>query len=371
MLTMSTMNAVVGEQSLTEVVRKATGSDAEIRHVESASIVENPHNMTTAGLRRCWGELSDGTAWSVVAKTLRLPSASPLWALVPDEFRPGVLANLDWLGEPRIYESALSSDLPEGLRLPEVWHIDRSESSITIWMEDVADHGRWDRERYERSAVALGRLAGRWAEPKATNELAVRRRDLHNLFEGKITHLDLKILSQDEFWRSAPVAGLAYGDLRSDLFALAGRMPRLLDMAEALPHALAHGDAAPANLLEPGDGNVVAIDWSYGSSAPIGSDLGQLLAGRYDCGDAGPEEVHDLIPAIVDGFCRGLDDESCGVDRQSVETAFAIHMGVRTVFSLLVIQQRDAMNPEDFARLVHCRAALARAGLDLCARIDV
>ena len=334
-------------------------------------MVDEPENMTTAALRRYRGELADGTAWSVVAKTLRPASHSPLWDLIPEEFRADVLENLDWLAEPRLYEMGLGAHLPEGIRAPIVYRVDHADEAITIWMEDVPDHGRWTAERYGRAALALGRMAGRWPEARATNELGLRRRNLHNLFFGKIRNFDLPILADDGFWRSPPICDLADDRLRPDLFELAERMPALLDFAETLPHGMAHGDAAPANLLDPGNGDLVAIDWSYCSSSPVGSDLSQLLAGRFDCGDASPSELEVVIPTTVDGFCEGLAAEGCFVDRRQVQAAFAIHLGVRTVFSLLPVEARAKLYPDELMRLIRPRAALARAGLDLCARIDL
>lgn len=361
------MNAIA-DQALPEAVRRATGcAAADLREVRSETIVDDPENMTTAALRRYRGHAADGSPWSVVAKTLRPASRSPLFELVPEEFRPNVLRNLDWHSEPRLYSAGLESHLPDGLRPPKIYWIDRSEDAITIWMEDVPDSPSWDADRYRRAAVALGAMAGRCPEARIPLELGLARRNLHDLFFGKITHLDLRILSAEEFWQSPPIRDLPDGRLRLDLFELADRMPDLLDFAEALPHAMAHGDAAPANLLEPGDGRIVAIDWSYGSSAPVGSDLSQLLAGRYDTAEASPDELKTLIPTILEGFNEGLATEGSEVDRAAVEAAFAIHLGVRTVFSLLIA--RPGWSNLDSAvvnSLIATRAALARAGLDFC-----
>ena len=369
---MSGMNATMANEVPTEVFRRATGFDGpEAGSVHIEALVDDPENMTTAALRRYRGELRDGTPWSVVAKTLRPASQSPMWALVPEDFRPNVLENLNWHAEPRLYELGLDGYLPGPLRPPAIWQIDRADDSITIWMEDVADEGGWTLSRYRRSAVALGRMAGRVPESRAPDGLELNRRKLHDLFFGKITHLDLRILAEDAFWETPPISDLTDRGLRPDLADLARRMPALLNYAESLPHGLAHGDAAPANLLEPGDGSIVAIDWSYGSWGPIGSDLSQLLAGRYDCGEASAGELEALIPAIVDGFCEGLGVEGSPVGRSQVEAAFAIHLGVRTVFSLLVVEARGPVEPERMARLIAPRAALARAGLDLCAAVSV
>ena len=364
------MNSVA-EDALTEVVRLASSSDLTDPNVETEPLVENPQNMTTAALRRYRGQLPDGSQWSVVAKTLRPASESPLWDLIPEEFRPEVLRNLDWHGEPRLYDLGLHAHLPPGLRPPRIYKIERADNAITIWMEDVADQGQWTIERYRRAAFALGRMAGRWPEARATEELGLSRRNLHNLFFGKITNLDLQILAQDSFWDSPPIAELPDAALRDDLFSLAERMPGLLDFAETLPHGMAHGDAAPANLLEPGDGTIVAIDWSYGSCGPVGCDLSQLVAGRYDSGEGSPHEIEALIPAVLDGFCDGLTEEGSTVTRDQVRSAFAVHLAVRTVFSLLIPEAQGPLEPEDLRRMLVPRAALARVGLDLCAWVSV
>lgn len=369
MLTIAAMN-IVADRVPAEVIERVTGSaDGELLDVRTELLVDNPENMTTAALRRYRGTSSDGVEWSVVAKALRPASESPLWDSIPDEFRPDVLRNLDWHGEPRLYELGLDAHLPEGLRTPEIYLIDRRDDSITIWMEDIADHSDWSPARYRRTAVALGRMSGRWPEAVATTDLGLRRRNLHNLFFGKITNLDLRILADDAFWESPPISDLTDLDLRADLFELAERMPGLLDRAETLPHGMAHGDAAPANLLEPGDGTIVAIDWSYGSCGPVGCDLSQLVAGRYDCGEASPTELESVVPEIVEGFCEGLAAEGSEVTRSQVEAAFAIHLGVRTVFSLLIIEAQGGLPADEVRRLVGPRAALARAGLDLCAAV--
>ena len=365
------MQAVTDRDALTAVVQRASGSTAELRRARCEPLVENPENMTTASLLRYSGELADGTPWSVVAKTLRPASQSPLWSLVPEEFRAMVLNDLHWHDEPRLYELGLDAHLPEGIRVPRIWRIDRADDAITLWMEDVDDHPTWDSDRYHRSAVALGRMAGRWPEDRAVADLALTRRSMHNLFFGKITNLDLKALAEDSFWSAAPVSELNDHSLRGDLATLARRMPALLDHALTLPHGMAHGDAAPANLLDPGDGDIVAVDWSYGASAPMGSDLSQLFAGRYDSGDASPDDIGGLIRTIVDGFCEGLDAEGSGVTRQQVEAAFAIHLGVRTVFSALIVQGGEDMTAAELERLLGVRSALARAGRDLCAAVAI
>ncbi len=106
----------------------------------------------------------------------------------------------------------------------------------------------------------------------------------------KLSNFDLPIMAHDTFWELPAVSGVVDACYRGDLGRLAAIAPALIDRLDQLPHGMAHGDASPSNFREPGDGTVVAIDWSYGSVAPLGADLGQLVAGHVAIDDpqAGP-----------------------------------------------------------------------------------
>lgn len=325
-------------------------------------------NMTTHALDHVGGTLADGTPWRVFAKTLHPASASPTFAFVPPEHRAQVLRDLDWQDEPRIYRSALAADLPDGVRLPAVWAIDECGSErLVLWLEHVEDEGgAWDLARYRRSARALGRLTGRWPEDRAAGELGLTRRSLASLFFGKICTFDLPMLAEDRTWSDPAVVVAATADpaLRDDLRWLADAVPGLLDRLDALPHGLAHGDASPGNLHETADGTVVALDWSYGSIGAVGSDLGQLLAGRFESGLAEAAEVDRIAETLFDGYAEGLADEGHPVDRAQLELAWAVHLAVRSAFSALLVDRPD-LDDATRADLVGRRAALARFAVDL------
>jgi hypothetical protein len=325
--------------------------------------------MTTAGLGRVSGTTADGTPWSAFVKALHPASESPIWAMIPPEHHAQVLAELDWLDEPRVYRSGLAAQLPDGLRMPALHHLEEAPSRITLWLEDVADVGRWDLERYARAARVLGRLSGTWPEERAATELGMGRRPIDGLFFGKITHRDLPILADDGFWADPDVAPVVDGGHRSDLGRLADAVPALLERLHRLPHGMAHGDAAPANLLEPGDGTVVAIDWSYGACGPLGSDLGQLLAGRVESGDMEPSELPGVAAAVRSGYLDGLADTGCRVDVRDVELAWATHLALRSVFSALIVDHRPDLDGDARRELLARRAGLCRFGLDLAAQV--
>lgn len=342
----------------------ATGSGSRVVESRVAPAVGVVENMTTRTLDRLSGRLADDTHWSVVAKVLHPASEAAQWHLVPEEFRDTVLEDLNWLDEPRIYESGLRDRLPDGLRMPTVHSIDRSRSTITMWMEDVADAPHWDIERDRRVARLLGRLSGRLTEADAS-ELGIGRRPIGRLFYGKLSNFDLPIMAHDTFWESTAVSGVVDATYREDLFRLAAIAPALIDRLDQLPHGMAHGDASPSNFREPGDGAVVAIDWSYGSVAPLGADLGQLIAGHIaiDAPQEGPSA--ELVDAVVDDYTAGLADEGVATDRSDVHFACVTHLALRFVISALILEPATDQSAQDLHAVLRRRAALGRVGLDL------
>ena len=229
-----------------------------------------------------------------------------------------------------------------------------------MWLEDVDDSAEWDLDRYRRSAVALGRLGSTFPGDTAIVRLGMTRRSIAGLFFGKVVNNDLAIQSEDAFWAQPVIAAAVDRDFRRDLFRLADLMPAMLSSLDRLPRGMCHGDAAPDNLREPGDGTIVAIDWSYANAGELGSDLAQLLVGRFD---EGQEELdtESNAAAIVEGYREGVAEAA---DAASVERAFAVHLATRTVFGALLLDRPD-LDEASQAPIVARRAQVARFGLDL------
>ncbi len=335
-------------------------------------VAASPHrveNMTTHSLDRITGTFADGSRWSVFVKVLHPASESPLWASIPEEHRPQVLEELNWLDEPSVYRSGLADQMPAGLRLPQVFQVDEEPARITLWLEDVADPGQWDLDRYHRAAAALGWLSGSWPEERARALLGMRRRPLHGLFYGKIMNNDLPLLADDHLWRDPAVTGSAGRRCRAEVAELAVIVPKLLDRLEQLPHGIAHGDAAPNNLLEPQVGMTVAVDWSYGSCGPFGCDLAQLLAGRAESGAVEPTELPDIAATILDGYLDGLSEVGCHAAQPAIELAWATHLAVRSLFSCLLLERHDHLTQDARQELMARRASFARFGVDFVSRV--
>lgn len=336
---------------------------------QAAPLSHRVENMTTCSLDRVHGTLADGAEFSVVAKTLHPASAAPTFAIIPPEHHAQVLEDLHWLDEPAVYESGLADSMPAPMRMPRVHQIERhGDERLTIWMEDVDDVEPWTLDRYRRTASALGALAGRWSEPDAVSAFGLHRRDVGRLFFGKVLHHDVPIQAPDEFWADPFVAGAVDDRHRADLGRLVDGIPQLLGALDGLPFGVCHGDAAPDNFREPGDGSIVALDWSYGHVGPVGSDLGQLLSGRFESGVARPEDVAPVATTIFDGFLAGLEAVGSSIAPDQVRMAWATHLAVRSVVSVLILERDDFADKERADLLVR-RAALARAGLDLALEV--
>ncbi len=246
--------------------------------------------------------------------------------------------------------------------MPIVYAIDEEPDLVTLWLEDVEDVTPWDPARYRRSAGALARLGSRWPGATAMEELGMGHRAIAGLFFGKVVNNDLAIQSDDAFWSNPLVADHVDDHHRADLFRLAELMPAMIASLDALPTGMCHGDAAPDNLREPGDSDapIVAIDWSYGNVDALGSDLGQLLVGRFDEGRE-HLDTEVIATAILEGFLEGVGEAS---DAESVERAFAAHLAIRSVFGALLLDRPD-LDESDQAEILARRTKVARYGLDL------
>ena len=354
------------DETLAAVACAATGSAASVTAWASEPLDHRVENLTTARLDRVTLSLNDGNALTVVSKCLRPASAAPAFASIPPEHHQQVLRDLHWLDEPDVYWSGLGAALPEALRMPALYFVDdTADDLITIWMEDVDDVVPWSLDRYRRTAEVLGALAGRWTGPDAAEAFGLHGRSLERLFLGKITHFDLVLQAEDAFWADPQVRAAVDDRHRGDLARLAEAIPGLLAQLATLPTGVCHGDATPDNFREPGDGTVVALDWSYGHVGQVGSDLGQLLVGRFESGLAEVDEIPAIATAIFAGFVDGLTAEGSTVTPDEVRAAWATSLGVRSVFSALVLDHRPDLDGDARADLLRRRAAVARFGLDL------
>jgi hypothetical protein len=326
---------------------------------------------STEALDRVVAVTADGRRLSVFVKTLHSLRHWPMIEMIPEALREAAFARFPWRVEADVYRSTLVADLPDGLRAPRIYAIDDlGDDRIRVWMEDVTGpHVAWDETRYAAAAQRLGRLAGRsWREglPADGPTLAP---GLRFIFTARTAAFDIPALRSDEAWRNPHMAALAGSDprLRGDLLDLADEAPSIVDALERLPHAIAHGDACPQNLLRDPlrpDG-FVAIDWGFTSLAPLGYDLGQLLAGRAESGDTDAADMAPIHDGILPAYVEGLREERVDPDVEAVRRGFIGGLLLRSAFTALPLDRLRRTTTDDDVAVFTRRGRYARCLLDL------
>jgi hypothetical protein len=290
----------------------------------------------------------------------------PFFAFVPGEFRELAVAGVPWKTEAEVYRSDLARRLPQGLSAPRALGVfDLDASSSAIWIEEVPSRPtNWDRQRYERAAHLLGRLA-------ACRELAplagLRDMDwsLTMYANGRLTVQIVPLLMGEDIWQH-PLCAAFDDDLRGRLRAAAALAGELAAEADALPSLLSHGDACPNNLL-PGEhaDEFVMIDFGFWGSAPVGFDLTQLLVGEVQVGRRRANDLADLDEAIVAAYVRGLREEGCTVPEAQVRRGHALCLLLMTGLSTVPFDLFNAPMTPETQRTAADRAVIARYALDL------
>jgi len=260
------------------------------------------------------------------------------------------------------------------------------EDHVALWWEFVPERpGPWQLADYRRAAYLLGRMAARRREGAAVNQslpemFRVQTAEgsaLRYYANRRVLRGVVPFLTGEELWRHqvviAAMERVADPNLPAELRALCERVPDLLDMLDALPRTYGHGDASPQNLLRPVSepDTIVVIDWGFGTLLPVGFDLGQLVAGLAQAGEADPGELASIDPVIFEGFVEGLADEGYEVAASVVRAGYLGGLAVRSGLTTLPIELLPA-DPAPTGELVDKFVQglrLARAVLDLVAEL--
>jgi hypothetical protein len=365
-------------RGLTEVMRIATGlPDAEVSSCQVEPVDYPVGSWATASLSRVRGLAVTGAGsvpWSVFVKTLHSPRGLRLPDELPAAQRERVQAmaasDRTWRHEADLYRADLDDVLPRGMRLPARYRIEeQGEDRVVEWLEDVAIADLpWDRTRFERAAVLLGRLAARLTRADRMPASITR-------IPGEVMRLQflerelffLPALAGDATWTHPLIDAAADAGLRADLHRLAERVPAILDALDALPHTFMHGDASPQNLLVPAadPDSFVAIDWSLIGLVAVGYDLSQLLVGLAHAAQLDVDALPALHDTVLPAYTRGLADEGLHVDQDTVRFGFHAALVVRSAFSALPLARLTGSTTRADAALIAHRIRLTRYLVDL------
>lgn len=352
-----------------EVAKLVLGTDTGPGAWQVEPIAYQSGSPATGGLARVRGD-GDGRAWSVFVKLVHHPRHWPLLHLVPEVFREELCQTLPWRQELAAWERPFAGHLPDGLRVPVLYRItELDEDRLLLWMEDVdaIPDADWTLGHYRRAAAALGGLAALRSTPELLADAGEPGWALRLLVGSRVLRGAVPTLDDDRLWTHPLVASTVDAELRGDLRRIATALPAIMDRLDALPQALAHGDASPQNLLAPRaePGAFVAIDIAFQCPLAIGFDLGQLLVGLAHAGHveaAALPAIHDvLVPAYIEGMrAHGVDP-----DPDAVTYGYLGGLAARATLTSLPFETLDSPRTEQLATLWRQRAALTRFLADL------
>lgn len=329
---------------------------------------------------------ADPVSYAYFVKLLRHPRLWPGLADLPGQAaRDEFVEYYPWRFELDMYECGIGDVLPAGMRTPRLHHVTKPDGDhLGLWWEFVPERpAPWDLADYGRAAFLLGRLAARRRDGADANRLLppVCRQAhppgsaLRFFTERRVLRGILPALQAGQIWEH-PLADAALrqsGDmaLPTDMLALAGRLPVVLDMLDRLPQTYAHGDASPQNLLLPASepGAIIIIDWGFGSLLPIGFDLGQLLVGLAHAGASDPAALPDIDAAIFPAYLEGLAAEDYPVVPAQVRLGYLGALAARSALSALPLELLSRPLDQDAEAEFLYRLRLTRALIAMTADI--
>lgn len=287
---------------------------------------------TTGGIYRLHGDAWDGAQrrrWSVILKVIRSPAENACT-------RPEELCY--WRRELLAYSSGLLARLPNGIRAPRCFGTRETSTGglplAWLWLETVGgeDIERWDLQRFERAARALGQFGAAYlggaavpAEPWLCDEMLAQKMD-----SGEWWARYTNPASPKNAWQHLPVQALFPPQQQERVLRLWAEKERLLAAHRALPRVLCHNDAHRANFALPArsDAPPVLLDWGFCGPGALGSDLGQLIGTSLSGYTSDPAEALALETAVLRQYTAALREAGWQGSEREVWLGYAISIAL-------------------------------------------
>jgi hypothetical protein len=226
-----------------------------------------------------------------------------------------------WRREALFYQSGLLSDLSGSLVAPRCYRVTESGDGYWLWLEEVRDtlSRPWPVEHYVEVARCLGAFNGAYLAGRPLPEQPwLSRHCLRRYVETAAQNVqDLPELRKLwYFQRSFPT-------LSNDLLLEAWeRRADFIGALERLPQTFCHQDAFAGNLFwrrgPTGQGQLVAIDWSFAGIAAVGEELAPLTLMASLTMGMEPADSARIYQACLEGYLAGLADAGWPADPQLV-----------------------------------------------------
>lgn len=358
--------AALDSTRLTEIVRRAQASSSfeleswNVRHLSSDGMI-NPE-----GLFLFSGEGHDENGqrpWSVVLKSLQSrdpePDPSDTW---------------HWKREYWAMESGLLERLPGPLVPPRCYGVEEQPEGAWIWMEHILDRSprRWGINEFVFAAEQLGRTTGAWLSSGTRVDYPWLSRGLaHTWAEG--------FAPSDEVWANEFVSKAWSSSMRERLMAVWAEQARLNAALERLPQTFAHFDSQRRNLMirarPDGEDELVAVDWAWCGSGPVGADAAILIGNSMILYEADPQTGTQLDEAVFLAYLAGLRAAGWTGSVDEVRLAYAatnaLFCGVTAphLLSIVTHPERIASSKENFgldlSRFIEHAVQMGTFGVEL------
>ena len=309
---------MLSAERLTPVVRRVLDA-ADARPVEWSCepLGVELINPITAGLYRVVGTAQAGPGparpWRVILKVVHLPdfSGTPLehgYATRPEDWNY-------WRREVVARRSDLVDRFTWPLRPVRCWGSDDVDDSTGwLWLEELdvpSPRPRWSLAELAASAYDWGAFAAQGlAMVDEVESLPWTARRWLRGWVGTARVLGTEhAMAHDGCWNHPLVRDRLPASARESIAGLMAAAEPLLDRLDALPRTVAHHDTQWNNLFVeagPEGRRTVAIDWSFFGTAPIGEDLGHLIAVDVFLRCVQPRDAEAHAQTATEAYLEGL-----------------------------------------------------------------
>jgi hypothetical protein len=308
---------------LTEVVRRDQQepdlevTDWTVRPLSNKGII-NPD-----GLFLFSGEARVGEAtrpWSVVLKRLKKPEreqqSHEIWY---------------WKREVSAAQSGLLGALPGPVVAPRCYGTREFKDSAWLWMEHIHDArgGPWTLDDFAFAAKQLGQFNGAYL----TNTLLPSE----PWFCQSLARQWVEPWNPDQVdWANPYISRYVSPRLRTQAAQLWAERERFYRVLDRLPRVFSHFDYQRRNLFirqnATGQEEVVATDWAWCGTGPVGGDLYALVGSSCIVFEWESARMRELEEGVVEPYVAGLRDAGWDGNPDLVRLGYtawiALHCGV-------------------------------------------
>jgi hypothetical protein len=320
----------VDAQTLTPVVRAATGNAALEISRWTCTPIHAGGGAATGGIYRFSGEAGDGPAghpWSVILKVVQI-----------QEDGADTAGSDDWRREAFAYSSSELQHLPPGVGAPRCFGVLEHVHERWLWLEDLTEPERqWSLDHYHAASRCLGKFNGAYLAGRAVPADSWWSHGwLRSYVESAAPALDrLPALMKH------PLIQRLFPDRTADQVGQVwARRNMLLDYLDRAPQTFCHLDANRRNLFlrvdTAGRQELRLVDWAFAGSAPIGQELTALVVGSVVLYAMEPADLAQLERAALAGYAEGLEAAGCTYDRRQIRAIFAAAAALRYNAYILV-----------------------------------